>query len=112
VPVAGGGVRLIEAVPWDLAQLPYAARSAAIAGVVARDLGDQHVPLFVRAVDQAPLRILVGANMPAVLVELGFMTNADDEQALTSGDLPGQAVEALVRAVIELRSAPPAPTSR
>ena len=28
-----------------------------------------------RALQQAPFRVLVGANMPAVLVEMGFLTN-------------------------------------
>ena len=43
-----------------------------------------------RSNDQAPLRVLVGANMPAVLVEMGFLSNADDERALTSGEVGGR----------------------
>lgn len=108
VPLAGGGTRLIEAVPWDLAQIPYAVRSASLAAIVARHLGEQHVVMYGRAVDQAPLRILVGANMPAVVVEAGFLTNAADEQAL-SGDLPATIVEALVAAIIEIRNGIPVP---
>ena len=36
----------------------------------------ERVPMSPRALQQAPFRVLVGANMPAVLVELGFLTNA------------------------------------
>ena len=35
-----------------------------------------------RAIQQAPFRVLVGANMPAVLVEMGFLTNPEQEKQL------------------------------
>lgn len=35
-----------------------------------------------RGVKQAPFVVLMGVRMPAVLVEIGFLTNAGDEQAL------------------------------
>ena len=37
-----------------------------------------------RAMQQAPFRVLVGANMPAVLVEMGFLTNPEQEKQLAS----------------------------
>ena len=43
------------------------------------------VEMSPRAVQQAPFRVLVGANMPAVLVEIGYLSNPDQEQALASG---------------------------
>ena len=103
VPVVGGGTRTIDAMPWDLAQIPHVPQSAAFAAIVVRRLTEQKVPSYARSIDEAPLRVLVGANMPAVLVEMGFLTNADDEKALTGGDLPGAIVEALVGAVAEVR---------
>ena len=33
---------------------------------------------------QAPLRVLAGVNMAAVLVEVGFLSNPDEEQQLVS----------------------------
>jgi len=112
IPVAGGGTRLVEAVPWELAQLPYAAKSAALAEIVARHLSERHVTMYSRGVDQEPLRILVGANMPAILVEIGFLTNAEDERAMTSGELPTALIEALVATIADVRggiSTPPVP---
>src|SRR5439155_3944796 len=67
VPVVSGGTRLIDAMPWDLAQIPHAAQSAALAGIIVRHLTEHNVMLYARSSDQAPLRVLVGANMPAVL---------------------------------------------
>jgi N-acetylmuramoyl-L-alanine amidase len=108
VPIAGGGIRMLEAVPWDLAQLPHAAQSTALAQIVARHLRERGVPMYKHATDQAPLRILVGANMPAVMVEAGFLTNADDERAL-AGELPASIVEALIATLTEIRTGIPVP---
>ena len=44
VPVAGGGTRLVGAVPWDLAQIPHAGQSASLAAIVERHLAERHVP--------------------------------------------------------------------
>ncbi|MEK6760135.1 MAG: N-acetylmuramoyl-L-alanine amidase [Deltaproteobacteria bacterium] len=38
-----------------------------------------------RGVKQAPFRVLVGATMPAVLLEVGFISNAQEEKGLSSG---------------------------
>jgi N-acetylmuramoyl-L-alanine amidase len=102
VPTIGGSMRTIRAVPWDLAQLPFAERSAALGAVLVRELAERQVPLYARPAAQLPLRVLVGANMPAVLVEMGFLTNTQDEQAL-GGDLQGTLVEALVAMVAAVR---------
>ena len=63
-------------VPWDLAQTRHLAQSSAFADVLQQTLHD-HVPLAVRPIDKAPLRVLESANMPAVLVEVGYLTNPE-----------------------------------
>jgi N-acetylmuramoyl-L-alanine amidase len=108
VPVVGGGTRVIDAMPWDLAQIPHAAQSLTVAGAIVNHLTERSVPLYSRANDQAPLRVLVGANMPAVLIELGFLSNADDERALTSGDVTNAIIEAVVASIADLRNGIPA----
>jgi N-acetylmuramoyl-L-alanine amidase len=50
-----------------------------------------------------PLRVLVGANMPAVLIEMGYLTNAEDEKALTAGDLPNRLIDALLATISDAR---------
>lgn len=112
VPAVGGGLRLIEAVPWDLAQIPYAPRSANLASVVVKYLTARRVPLFDRPIDELPLRVLVGANMPAVQVEMGFLSNAADETALGGDGRQSAIVEALVDAIAEVRTGIPAGRGR
>jgi N-acetylmuramoyl-L-alanine amidase len=108
VPVVGGGTRVIQAVPWELAQIPFVGRSAALAATTLRHLSAQNVPLFARASETAPLVELAGINMPAILLETGFLSNPDDERALTTGDLVGSLVEALVDMLADIRNAGPA----
>ena len=112
VPVVGGGVRSIDVVPWELAQLPYANRSAALAAILVRLLAERNVPLYSRPAAQMPLRPLVGANMPAVLVELGFLTNGADAKALSQAETTTAIIEAIVAMVSEVRRGIPAPGRR
>lgn len=108
VPVIGGGTRVVDAMPWDLAQLPFAEQSATLAAIVARHLTERGVPLFARPVVALPLRSLVGANMPAILVETGFLTNADDQRLLTDPERSNAIVEALLATINEVRQGMPA----
>ncbi len=111
VPVVGGGTRLIEAMPWDLAQLPFAEQSATLAAIVARQLSERGVPLFTRPVVALPLRSLVGANMPAILVETGFLTNTDDQRLLSDPERSNAIIEALLATINEVRHGMPAVAS-
>jgi N-acetylmuramoyl-L-alanine amidase len=103
VPALGGGTRTIEATPWDLAQLPFASRSTALGSVLVRHLSGRGVPMQPKPAAQMPLRVLVGANMPALLIEMGFLTNGADERALTGADLPATIVEAVIATIADAR---------
>src|SRR5687768_12212413 len=52
-----------------------------------------------RGVKQAPFKVLVGATMPAALVEVGFISNPDEETKLQSAEFQDLMVDALTRAV-------------
>ncbi len=94
LPTLGGGSRTIEMIPWELAQLPHVEYSRLLATSL-REKFEGRVRLSPRAVDQAPLRVLAGVNMPAVLVEAGFITNLDEEQQLVSDAYQGTVAQAL-----------------
>ena len=52
-----------------------------------------------RGVKQAPFVVLMGVRMPATLVEIGFLSNPQDEQALRTAERREGIAEALARAV-------------
>jgi N-acetylmuramoyl-L-alanine amidase len=108
LPVVGGGSREIEITPWEMAQARHIAQSAIFARAVEEALRER-VPMSARPIQQAPFRVLVGANMPAVLVEMGFLTNAQQEQQLASDGHQNALVQALADAVVRYRGGGAAP---
>ncbi len=107
LPVFGGGTRDIEVILWEMAQARYIEQSAALAASVESALRGR-VPMSPRALQQAPFRVLVGANMPAVLIEMGFITNPDQEKLLGSDAFQNDIVQALVDSIIRFRDMRPA----
>jgi N-acetylmuramoyl-L-alanine amidase len=103
VPVVTGGSREVELVPWDLAQMPFADASTRVATILARRLAERRVPLYTLPTAALPLRPLVGANMPAVMLEVGFLSNPADEKALNGQTVSNAIVEAVVDTVGEVR---------
>jgi hypothetical protein len=47
--------------------------------------------------------VLVGVNMSAVLIEMGYLTNPEQERALVSGGYQGSLVQAITDAVAPFR---------
>ncbi len=54
-----------------------------------------------RGVKQAPFVVLVGLQMPASLVEVGFITNPQDEASLRSGEGREQIARRLASAILD-----------
>lgn len=102
LPTFAGGSRDIELVLWDLAQTRYVDQSAAFARILEQQMRG-HVPLAAHAVDRAPLLVLESANMPAVIVEMGYLTNATQERHLTGNEAQNSLVQAIVDAVLRFR---------
>jgi N-acetylmuramoyl-L-alanine amidase len=57
-----------------------------------------------RGVKQAGLVVLVGATMPAVLVEVGYLSNRDEEMLLRSSSYQAKIADALADAVVDYLS--------
>lgn len=93
----------LDFILWDLVQNVYIQESATLAeavqGRLVEDLGMQN-----RGVKQAGFRVLVGAFMPAILVELGFLTSREDAAKLSDPDWQREAAESLAGAVVEFRA--------
>jgi N-acetylmuramoyl-L-alanine amidase len=103
LPTFNGGQRQVELILWEMAQARHLEDSSVLASIVEQQLRAR-VPMSPRAIQQAPFRVLVGANMPAVLVELGFLTNPGEESKLTTPEHQGQLVQALYEGVVRFRA--------
>jgi N-acetylmuramoyl-L-alanine amidase len=99
MPVFGGGTRDIEVMLWQMAQARYIEQSAAVAALVEEELR-RTIAMGPSAIQQGPFRVLVGANMPAVLVELGYLSNAAQEQQLRSPEFAARASQGLLAAIV------------
>ena len=66
---------------WDQLQRKHAEKSRILAETLQQRLEDPLAGIRCQ-VDSAPLLVLRGADMPAVLIEVGTLTNADEERRL------------------------------
>jgi N-acetylmuramoyl-L-alanine amidase len=94
---AGSGADL-ALILWDMAQAEHLEESSLLATRLQEELaavtGSQG-----RGVKQAPFRVLVGAAMPAVLVEVAFISNPDEEKLLAQDAFLSRVAAALARGV-------------
>jgi N-acetylmuramoyl-L-alanine amidase len=102
LPALGGGSREIEVILWEMAQTRHLAQSAAFAELIEGELSNR-LKMSARPVQQAPFRVLVGANMPAVLVEMGFLSNPGEEKQLVSAEYQNVVVQAIFDALVRFR---------
>jgi N-acetylmuramoyl-L-alanine amidase len=98
LPLFGGGSREVALVEWELAQAAHLDGSNAFAGIVDQKLRTT-AGLPSVALQRVPMRNLAGTNMPAVLIEMGYLSNADDEKLLTSDDFQNGIALAITEAV-------------
>jgi N-acetylmuramoyl-L-alanine amidase len=87
---------------WDMAQAEHLEESSALASRVQEELavvtGSEG-----RGVKQAPFRVLVGASMPAVLVEVAFISNPEEEKLLNSDAYQSKIAAAVARGIQRYR---------
>ena len=82
----------------ELRNLDYQHWSALFAQMVQTDLAKVH-PGPNRGVKQGPLAVITNALMPAVLVEVGYLSNPKEARLLASSDFQKKAAGALADAV-------------
>jgi N-acetylmuramoyl-L-alanine amidase len=108
VPVAGGSTRVIEFAPWDRVALRHRDESLRLARALAATF-ESVGQLSPRGVQSAPLAVLTGATMPAVVAELGYLTNPEDMARLGSTAGQEAIAQQLREAVLQFLSEIPAP---
>jgi N-acetylmuramoyl-L-alanine amidase len=95
---AGSGSSDLALILWDMAQAEHLEESSALATRINEELAEVTGSQG-RGIKQAPFRVLVGAGMPAVLVEIAFISNAEEEKLLTSDAYQSKVAAALVRGI-------------
>lgn len=98
LPVVGGGHRVLALVPWDLAQARHLEHSALFAEAIAQALAGR-VPVGPSPLRRAPLRVLEGIDMPAALVEVAFLSSADQEKLARTEEFRQTLAQALTDAI-------------
>lgn len=87
-------LRDLDLILWDLAQNQYITASSRLAETIQGDF-NRLLGIPTRGVKQAPFRVLIGVNAPAVLVEVAFISNPDEEKELASEEFRRSVAETL-----------------
>ena len=103
LPVLGGGSRKIDVIRWDLAQARHVDASEMFAGMLEEDLR-AHVTMGPRPLQEGPLRVLMGADMPAALVEMAYLTNPDQAATAKTEAYQTSVTQGIYDAVLRFRS--------
>lgn len=88
----------LDLILWDLAQVEVLNESAQLALAVQQRLNGQ-LGGRDRGVRQAPFVVLTGATMPAVLVEVGFLSNSSEADRLAQPDHQQKLAEAIAAGI-------------
>jgi len=112
----------VKMILWDMAQAAFIKQSARLAEAIQRELpalltieGRPSRSLAVenRGVKQARFKVLTGVACPAVLVEVAFMSNPEEEQKLIDEAFQMSVAQAIYRGLVGYLQAvgakPPAP---
>ena len=99
-----GQVDIVKAILWDLAQSEFQVESSRLAEVV-HDSMTQTLRISNRGVKQAGFYVLGGAAMPAVLLEIGFVTNPREERKLKDTKYRDEIARAIVSGLAEYKRA-------
>jgi N-acetylmuramoyl-L-alanine amidase len=97
-----GQVDIVKAILWDLAQSEFQVESSRLAEVV-HDSMTQTLRISNRGVKQAGFYVLGGAAMPAILLEIGFVTNPKEERKLKDTKYRDEIARAIVAGLAEYK---------
>ena len=97
-----GPQNLLRAVLWDLAQSGFLFESSRLAEIV-QDSMTRSLRIPNRGVKQAGFYVLGGAAMPAILIEVGFVTNPKEERRLRDGKYRDDIAHAILSGLAEYK---------
>lgn len=101
-PASRGKMDIVKTILWDLAQSQFQLESSRLAETV-QDSMTRSLRIPSRGVKQAGFYVLGGAAMPAVLVEIGFVTNPREEKKLKDARYRDDIARAIVEGLAEYK---------
>lgn len=87
---------------WDMVQNEFISESSNLAEMIQRELG-RVIGLRNRGARQNALVVLKGCRMPAVLVEVAFLSNPDEERLLADEGFREKVVSGIAEAIVKYR---------
>lgn len=89
----------IKMILWDMAQSAYLKQSQSLAEFIQNELNSL-LGTTNRGIKQAPFKVLTGVACPAVLVEVAFISNPEEEKELVKEGFQESVAEAIYRALV------------
>ena len=105
---AGPEAHHLVLVPWDRVQDRHAAAAEALATHLETALGSR-LPMSRHPRQRLPLRALAGVDMPAVLVELAYLSNPEQAVSVATPEFQATVADAIRDALLQARHAAGAP---
>ena len=99
-----GRSEIVRTMLWDLAQAEFQTESSRLAETVL-DAMSQSLRIPHRGVKQAGFYVLGGAAMPAILVEIGFVTNPKEERRLKDAKYRDEIARAIFNGLADYKRA-------
>jgi len=93
----------LDGILWELAQYEYLHESMEFATLV-NDISARQLQLKNRGVKQAPFYVLLGVNMPACLVEVGFISNKKEAQKILEQGYKAKLAQAIYYAIKQYKA--------
>lgn len=94
--IVGDSEDEITMILWDMAQSAYLKESSLLAETIQEEL-NHLLRTRNRGIKQAPFKVLSGVACPAVLVEVAFISNPEEERKLNTEWFQNNVVEAIYR---------------
>ena len=89
----------IRLILWDMAQAAFLKQSSQLAEIIQAELNNL-LGTANRGIKQAPFKVLTGVACPAVLVEVAFISNPEEEAQLRNESFQESVAQALYQGVL------------
>ncbi|OIO35217.1 MAG: hypothetical protein AUJ74_07180 [Candidatus Omnitrophica bacterium CG1_02_44_16] len=93
----------LKAIVWDMIYTENRKESIELARYIGSAVSKK-MGLKLLGVKGAPFAVLKGAKMPAVLVEIGYISNKEGERKLRDGEYRGRMAEAIAAGIVDFKN--------